>query len=647
MIATDSRRDIRFVTMALLLAAAMLLGSKLLAQAPPAPSQAERDQQLADILTRHSDLTDAARLLGEATYKGHCAACHDGGLNRAPTASALGYIAPGAIVRVLTSGKMREQGSSLSQDEKVAVAEFLSGRMIDSASAPGPKMCASDENWFDAAQPPVVSGWGLDDNNGHAIPASFSGLTRANVGQLKLKWAFGFPDALYSRSQPAIAGGALFVGGDDGNVYALDPDSGCAHWAFHATGPVRMGIVTDSWKAGDGTTPQLYFGDILGNAYALNLRTGEQVWRKPMDAHQSVTLTGSPALDDGVLYWPISSLEEPAAADPAHECCTFRGAVAALDAASGDEQWRAYMVDEPIEQGTNENGVARYGPSGVAIWSTPLVDPKRGLVYVTTGDNYSSPATELSDAIVAIDIKTGDIRWSHQATENDAWNVACGWAGEDTSNCPEEAGPDFDFGSPPIMAQGSDGRDYLLAGQKSGALFALDPDSGEVRWHKRIGRGGTFGGIHFGIAAANGKVFVPMSDLADGALYDWPARPGLYALDVATGEQAWAVGGSPDTCSGKRFCHPGYGAAITLTNGLVLAGAMDGHIRIFDAETGKLLWDRDTDIAYTTVNGTEAHGGSFAGGAGPLAWDGRLILNSGYGGLGKMPGNVMLVFDTK
>ncbi len=450
---------------------------------------------------------------------------------------------------------------------------------------------------------------------------------------------------LYSRSQPAFAGGAIYVGGDDGTVYALDPKSGCAHWAYTSPGPIRSGVVVSGWQAGDTRArPMVYFGTVLGKEYALDAHSGRLVWSKAADSHPNATLTASPAWHDGVLYVTVSSLEEPAAAAPTHECCTFRGSVLALDGKTGAEKWRAWMVGEPKPRGKNASGTTLYGPSGVAIWSTPLVDATRGLIYVVTGDNYSAPATDLSDSIVALDLKTGAVRWHYQATRGDIWNVSCGFA--DSGNCPADSGPDYDFGSAPVLAHGRDGHDYVLAGQKSGLLYAVDPDSGALKWMKRVGRGGVFGGIHFGIAAEGGTVFVPVSDMADGNTYPMAARPGVYALDVATGRTEWSAP-SPDTCGDKRFCQPGYGAAISVTSGMVLAGALDGHLRALDAKTGRVLWDTQTAVPVTAVNGATAHGGSMAGGAAPIAWHGMLLVNSGYGGLGKMPGNVLLAYGSR
>ena len=626
----------------LVMLAALLIGGGLLAQSS---GQDEKQQQIATILERHSNVSEQAKALGSAAYTRNCAACHDNGVNRAPPASALGNISPAAILRVITDGPMKDQAASLSSVERSAVAEYLSGRMLGAQSAAKPLMCRNDAGWFDAAQPPAFTGWGLDAGNGHSISAAAAGLDRTSIGKLKLKWALAFPDVLYSRSQPALAGGALFVGGDDSTVYALDPKTGCAHWTFNAAGAVRSGVILGTWKAGDAAAPRVYFGDVLGKEYALDARTGKVVWSRAIDAHPNATLTASPAYHEGVLYVPVSSLEEPAAAVPTHECCTFRGSVVALDAGNGAERWRAWMVGEPKPLGKNAKGVTKYGPSGVAIWSSPVIDVKRRLIYVATGDNYSEPTTALSDSVVALDIKTGAVRWHYQATRDDAWNVSCGYA--DGSNCPGKGGPDFDFGSAPVLAKGADGREAVLAGQKSGLLYALDPDTGKLRWNRRIGRGGVFGGIHFGIAAQGGKVYVPVADLADGGTYILPARPGVYALDVATGKEIWSAPAAVTACGSKPFCHPGYGAAISVTPDLVLAGSMDGHLRAFDALSGHVLWDTDTNQTFTSVNGSTAKGGSMAGGAAPLVYGGMVIVNSGYGGLGKMPGNVLLVYASE
>jgi polyvinyl alcohol dehydrogenase (cytochrome) len=592
----------------------------------------------------HGKAQDQVFASGAAIYRANCSACHDNSASHAPGTRALGMLIPESVLRALTVGRMKQQAAALSDEQRADVAQFVAGRMLGTGDAvAAPLMCSGKAARFDWAKPPVFPGWGLDQANSHAIPTAVAGLDKGNVARLKLKWAFAFPNAVNAHSQPALAGGAIYVGGNDGTLYVLDETTGCARWTYAASAAVRTAITVGPWTAGDdAAVPLVYFGDSLGNAYALEAATGREVWKRSIDDHPTATMTGTPALHDGVLYVPVSSLEEPAAIDPNYACCTFRGSVLALDAHTGAEVWRTYMIDEPaVPIDTNSVGTARLGPSGVAIWSTPVVDSRRGLIYVTTGDNYSDPATARSDAIVALDLKTGAIRWSNQVEADDVWNASCAIGARE--NCPVGNGPDHDFGAAAVLAEGSDGNSYLLAGQKSGVGYALNPDTGEMVWRRRVGRGGVYGGIHFGIAAADDRVYLPVSDFEDNVPHDEPARPGIYALDLRTGQPLWSAQ-SDNVCGGKALCQAGYSAAISVTPELVLAGSTDGHLRIFDAATGKVLWDEDTDIAFTTVNGTLGHGGSMSGGSAPIAVDGMLIFNSGYAFLGKLPGNVLLVY---
>ncbi len=582
---------------------------------------------------------------GGEVYASVCAACHDKGLDRAPQRAMLSLMTPESINRALTEGVMQEQSAGLSAEEKVAVSEYLANRKMGAAgSIAPPLMCAADAKPFDVNQTPVFTGWGLQPESNHFISTKAAGIDKSNATKLKMKWALAFPNALRARSQPALAGGAIFVGSHDGTVFALDRETGCARWTFHAAAEVRTGIVVAPWTAGDAKAdPLLYFGDLIGNVYALKARTGEEAWRFKADEHPNVTITAAPALHKGTLYVSVSSLEVAAVADPQHPCCTFRGSLLALDAVKGTEKWRSYTIDEvPAPTGKNSAGLDLTGPSGAPIWNTASIDEKRGQLYVGTGENYSSPATGTSDAIIAFDMKTGKKKWVWQATPNDAWNTACERA--DKTNCPKEDGPDFDFGAGTMLVHASNGKDYVVAGQKSGAMHAVDPDTGKHLWTQKVGRGGVVAGIHFGIAASGDTVFAPVSDVPDGNKYPEEARPGMYGLDVKTGDYVWKAP-SADTCAGKEFCHPGYSGAITATEELVMAGANDGFLRFYDAATGKVVWEFNTAAEFKTVNGTTARGGSMGGGTAPLAHDGMLIMNSGYGFAGKMPGNVLLVFE--
>jgi polyvinyl alcohol dehydrogenase (cytochrome) len=626
-------------------ALALALASALLAVTWPAAAQNTAPAE-PELLTPRANISTASRELGASVFRQSCAACHLSGAGGAPDVASLSFLAPQSVLRALTTGRMKAQGAALSQEQKVAVAEFLTHRRLDIATlAAKPLACTGKAARFDFADVPPFTSWGLDDANSHAIPDAVAGLNRGNVAHLKLKWAHAFPNVINAQSQPAVGGGAIFVGGADGTVYALDRETGCTRWTYSALASVRTGIVLESWKAGaKRPAPRLYFGDAFGNVRVLDAATGREVWNRKVGDHPATVLTGTPTLADGTLYVPVASFEEVSAGTGTYPCCTFRGSIVALNARDGAEKWRAFLVDQPMLRGRNAKGADTFGPSGVAVWSSPLVDRKRGLVVVTTGDSYTQPTAPLSDAVVALDARTGKIVWANQTLAGDAFNVACGFG--EPANCPKDAGPDHDFGTGAIMASLPGGGEVLLAGQKSGVAYGLDPATGKLRWEQKVGRGGALGGIHFGIAVAGGRLFVPITDFTDGLPHEGPARPGLYALSPATGAVLWSAP-AENVCNGKRFCQPGYSAAISATSELVFAGATDGHLRVFDAASGKVLWDADTDVSFRTVNGTMAHGGAMSGGSAPIAYKGMLIANSGYGTLGKMPGNVLLVYDVR
>ena len=585
---------------------------------------------------------------GGQAYMAACASCHEQGLNRAPQRAMLLMMSPQTIHRAMTEGVMQIQSQALSNEQKVQVAEFLAGRSIDNAqAAAAPLQCEGDAATFDYGEPPIFSGWGLTPASTHAIATETAGLTPQNIDTLKLKWAFAYPGALHGRSEPALAGGALYVGSHGGTVYAFNRDTGCVRWTFDASAEVRTGIVISPWQAGDESAlPMAYFGDLIGNLYALDAVTGVVKWRARPDDHPNVTLTGTPSLYQGTLFVPVSSLEVVPASNPKYECCNFRGSVVAYDARTGTQKWQTFTVNqEPSPQGINAAGTQNYGPSGAPVWNSPAIDTKRNQLTVGTGENYSSPADGASDAIFALDLATGAVNWIYQATELDAWNTACGPG--DRTNCPKEDGPDFDFGAGTMLAQDGDGREYVIGGQKSGMVHAVDPDTGKLVWQTKVGRGGVHAGVYFGLATTGGRVFAPISDTPDGREYPEPARPGMYALDLRNGEYLWKVQAENICRDDQKYCHPGYGGAITTTPELLIAGSIDGHLRMFDPATGKILWDFDANRGFPSVGGGTAQGGSFGGGSAPLAYQGQLIVNSGYGFSGKMPGNALLVFEVE
>jgi polyvinyl alcohol dehydrogenase (cytochrome) len=623
---------------------ALLNGAPVSAAAPAGEAAAPRST----INARLFDIPDPLEGgQGGRIYLSHCASCHDLGLDRAPQRAVLALMSPQSIHRALTQGVMTIQGAALTAAERIAVAEFIANRTMDAASkAADPPACQADAARFDHGEPPVFAGWGLSPGGTRFVPSAEAGIDRHNVDRLRLRWAVAFPNAIRARSQPALAGGALFVGSHNGAVYALDRETGCARWIHQTGSEVRTGIVVAPWRAGDvQAAPHIYFGDLAGNVHAVDAQTGRPVWRRRVDAHPNATITGTPTLHAGVLYVPVSSLELVRPVDPQYACCTFRGSVVALDAATGSIRWQTFAVSEPRRVGQNPIGVDRHAPSGAPIWNAPTIDAQRNLLYVGTGENYSSPPTDTSDAVIAMDLGTGRIRWVYQGLAGDAYNTAC--IAADTTNCPAENGPDYDISAGVMLSVDGAGREVLVAGQKSGVVHALDPDDGALLWRAKPGRGGILGGIHFGMAAGEGRAYVPVYDAPDGRRYDEPARPGVHALDLRDGRVVWRASAPLDTCAGRALCIPGYSQAITATPELVFAGSGDGWLRVLDTQTGRLLWQVDTTRSVSTVSGETAAGGSMSGGAGPLPHRGWLFVSSGYGFGPQMPGNLLMAFEVE
>lgn len=588
---------------------------------------------------------------GEEPYRQRCASCHDKSVYKAPHRMFIAMMAPDAVLAAMNDGVMRENATGLSQAQRVAIAEFLTGRDIDAIGEPRlPPDCEGTAAKLDRSQPPATLGWGIDRRNSRFQRGPVGGLTATNVAGLELKWAFAYPNAIQARSQPTVAGGSVFVGSQNGTVYALDSKTGCLKWSYRATAEVRTPVIAEDWSesSGDGDTT-VYFGDIIARVYALDAATGDLKWVTKVDDHPNATITGAPALFGDRLFVPVSSLEVALPADPGYACCTFRGSMVALDTGTGEMAWKSYTIDSrPQQVGVTRVGTPILAPSGAPIWNSPTLDIERRRLYAGTGENYSSPAGKTSDAIIAFDMDNGKKLWVSQQTQGDAWNVGClsDYTTND-ANCPEENGPDFDFAASVILVRLEDGGEILVAGQKSGAVMGLDPDTGATLWRTQVGRGGVQGGVHFGMAAEGETVYVPISDMAypeDETRYRFttPARPGIFAVNARTGEVLWQ-NVADDVCGDLDFCDPGISQAVTAIPGAVIAGHMDGRLRIYARESGEVLWETHTLREYATVSGEVARGGSFGGG-GPMVADGMLYVNSGYGIYFHMPGNVLLVF---
>jgi len=579
---------------------------------------------------------------GEALYKQKCSVCHDEPQDRVPPLFLLRRRSAEDVVMTLTSGSMKQQAAGLSAEQIRALAIHLTGKQ------PGPPIDLNlGANRCAVAPKPINlkgprwNGWGFDLDNSRFQPNP--GIKTEDVPKLKVKWAWAHPGPM-ATGQPTIIGDRLYLTVEAGMVVCLNAQTGCDYWAMQPGAAVRAAVSVGPLPAGSPTGSKakyaVYFGDEKSNVQALDADTGKLLWKTKVENHFLSRITGAPVLYRNRLYVPVSSFEETAGRDAKYECCTFRGSLLALDAYTGKILWKSFTVQqEPKPFKKNSAGTQMYGPAGGAIWSTPTLDLKRKLIYVGTGNSYTDIESGHTDAIIAFEMETGKIKWVNQASAKDNFLVGCRQPG--VGNCPDQGGPDHDFGSSPVLRTLANGKQVLLGGQKSGVMWAFDPDdNGKVLWQVKLGAGGALGGIEWGFAADAENVYIPVADPFAGAT----RKPGLTALKIATGEQIWSIPAPPAKCSwGATRCNNSQSAAATVIPGVVFSGTADGRLRAYSTKDGAIIWDVDTAQPINTVNAGQAKGGTLDGG-GPTIANGALYTNSGYGRLIGYPGNLLLAF---
>ena len=583
---------------------------------------------------------------GPEAYRIYCVTCHDAGIP--PERDTMSRMTPEQIFNSLDSGTMTRQATQMSRVEKLTISEYLAGKPFAGeldVPVPASAYCGAPGTSTGSPFQPSIDGPSWIGWGGGRDPGANLRLHRArgarlpveDIPRLELKWAFGFPGDSSASAQPVVVGARVYVGSWGGGVYSLDAETGCIHWMFEAESGVRTAI---NFAATAGGRVIALFGDLQTHAYGVDAATGELQWKVRLETYPLSRITGAAAVHDGRVFVPLASREESQPAKPDYECCRARGGIVALDAASGEEIWRTYMTDEPQPIGRNEAGTRQWGPSGVGIWSAPTLDPELGAIYVATGNSYSLPVAATSDAVVALDMDTGGIRWIRQVTGGDVWNGSCQPQARSHANCPENNGPDFDFGSSPNLVDLRSGQRLLTVGQKSGIVYGFDPDNeGAIVWQTRIGKGGIDGGIEWGTAADDDHVYAAIDDTTRG---DPTTGGGLFALDLGTGDVVWST--PAPSCGDRSPCSKAQAAAVSVIPGAVFSGSVDGHMRAYSTETGEIIWEYDTAREFETVNGARANGGSISNG-GPAIVDGMLFTNSGYSHhAGVMPGNVFLAF---
>jgi len=601
---------------------------------------------------------DPVAVQGRALYAQHCDSCHSMPDMKAPGIATLRQMPFTRLARSLEFGVMMQQAAHLSADERFAITKYLS---IDSSKVRdkwiAERTCASGNALAVGAG--HEDNWGYGSGNRRAIETGVS-IAADDVDDLELKWSLAVPGATEMRSQPVAADGVLFLGTSNGNVFAIDQDTGCIRWRFAADSSIRSSLNLDTTSDGK---PTLFFADDLGTVYAITANRGLLRWKKSMRWFPMSIVSGSLAFHEDHLFVPISTFETALAGLDSYPCCRSHGGVVAVDARNGNIIWEYHTTGDATEHGETSAGTGIWGPSGAAVWTTPTVDAKRRLLYIGTAQNMSPPATHNSDSIVALDIDSGEEQWVFQALAGDIWNVACHLGG---ANCPPNAGPDFDFGGAITLTQDANGEDVIVAGQKSGIVFALNPDKGgAILWKRRLSMGTSNGGIHWGVATHDDMIWVTVAD-PPRQRKGYVPRPGVYALRLSDGELVWSQavqrGCEFDPSSAPRIglaamrdaaprdpwpeCsfYYGHSAAPVYANGVVYAGALDGKLRILNAVSGNILRIINTNRRYEADNGVQGHGGAIDL-SGVVVDGSRLFVLSGYGMFGQMPGNVLLAYE--
>ena len=599
---------------------------------------------------------------GESVFAARCKMCHDPAVERAPSRPELAFRTPADIVAALTTGVMAPMAKGLSRPEIEAVALFLApGQQLGAAAGADPLCTVNGPIRASASDWPAL---GSDENSTRF--QAHPGLRAADVPRLKVKWAFSMPGG----AQPIVIGDWLFITNRGGKFYALDAKTGCVHWAVEDAASRTTPVVIRSSISPSGWATFVGVGKRVVRAF--DAQSGKEIWHsESLEDHLASSITGTPVASGNQLFVPLSSGEEVVAMQPNYSCCSFRGSLVALDLTTGQKQWQTYMITEPLRPTRkNANGVQMQGPAGAPVWASPTIDAKRGLVYVVTGDSYTDATTDGDDAVVAIEMKTGKVRWRNQVTTNDNYIVGCSGPAK-VANCPAPTGPDFDFGATPILFKHG-AKQILVAGQKSGIVYGVDPDSGKTLWKTAVGAGSPLGGIEWGIGADPKFVFVPNSDI--GQIFteiavaagvaspspegSSPGKPGLFALDPFTGKIIWNTPAPAAPCHyagdrskdfAKGACVRAQSAAPGVMPGIVFSGTLDGWFRAYDVSSGKIVWEfSSTAQTYSTVNGNAAQPGGGIDGMGPTIAGGMVYTMSGFNGAARTGSNgvnVLLAFS--
>lgn len=455
-----------------------------------------------------------------------------------------------------------------------------------------------------------------------------------NAPRLAPQWTFAAHGDV--SATPSVADGVVYAPDWGGYLNAVNSADGSVLWSY----PISKYDGVSGSAARD--TPAVFRNEIIlgdqdgAHVFAVDRATGALIWSAQVDTHPLAVITANPVVFNGIVYVGVASLEEGAAINPDYPCCTFRGSMVALNAVTGALIWKTYTVPA--------NGGQTGGYSGGAVWDTPAINPLTGTIYFGTGNNYTVPDSvttceqnanppgsggctapdDYFDTVMALDIKTGAVKWTSKTLAYDSWTAACIFVPQGVTWCPSAEGPDYDFGGsgPNLMTVTVGGlpEQVVGIGQKSGVYWLFDAVTGKLLWHTLVGPGSALGGMEWGTAydgkyiyAAVGNAYhLSYNPTENGALDTSTTLTGgsWAALDPATGKIVWQTGDP----SGAMDL-----GAVSAAGGVVFGGSMDGTMYALNGNTGKIEW-------------SFASGGSVNSGAAIVGGD--VFWGSGYGHLG-------------